>query len=477
MWGAPGSGQSGWNTCTQAEFTFRTYCRLHGSYAETALKEVIETNRRGTWTINTQTVHVKTTENHMSGYATSCNQVSTSLFDDFQLIYVMVKIALVMIAKVRSFPRAFEVQAFVPARRTLQWVTGSALPTAGVLTLAVALALATAVTSVCAVAQSLPDKRVVKEWVANARKSTELSSYAGSPYHFVAHFHYDFNGKSVDGMYEVLWAAPDRFRVEFRAGTIGETDVVLGGKKYVLRNTPTMSYYMWSISGVTVGRLLVPQSPLDHNDDSLHKLRSEPSGSTQQICSDVGDDSVIVHQMCFDAANGAIVADHVYKHPGSNIAGQSLSIDRTDYMQLGDTRLPRRVNRRWGPETIDITVDKWEAVDQFGADTFVPPAKSVSWDWCASPAFDTRGMGGPSAPEIVRPSVGSGDVKVVYFASYRIVGADGRIEQSTPLFDTPGKPLAGDSVHDRAPIHACDGKPIRYESISIYWPGLIVLGR
>jgi len=37
---------------TRAEFTFRTYCRLHRSYAETVIEEVIEANRRGTWTID-----------------------------------------------------------------------------------------------------------------------------------------------------------------------------------------------------------------------------------------------------------------------------------------------------------------------------------------------------------------------------------------------------------------------------------------
>jgi len=33
--------------------------RLHGSYPETAFKEVIEAWRRGTWTINAVTVEVK----------------------------------------------------------------------------------------------------------------------------------------------------------------------------------------------------------------------------------------------------------------------------------------------------------------------------------------------------------------------------------------------------------------------------------
>jgi hypothetical protein len=37
---------------------FWTYRRLYGSYLATAFEEVIEANRRGTWTINAETVQV-----------------------------------------------------------------------------------------------------------------------------------------------------------------------------------------------------------------------------------------------------------------------------------------------------------------------------------------------------------------------------------------------------------------------------------
>ncbi len=30
----------------------------------------------------------------------------------------------------------------------------------------------------------------------------------------------------MDGTYEILWVAADRYRVEFRMGDIGETDLV-----------------------------------------------------------------------------------------------------------------------------------------------------------------------------------------------------------------------------------------------------------
>lgn len=63
----------------QAEVTFRTYSLPHGRYAQTAFKEVLEANRRGTWTLNTQTGHVKTAENQMSGYATTRELTATPL--------------------------------------------------------------------------------------------------------------------------------------------------------------------------------------------------------------------------------------------------------------------------------------------------------------------------------------------------------------------------------------------------------------
>ncbi|MGC2720607.1 MAG: hypothetical protein WA209_13560 [Candidatus Acidiferrales bacterium] len=338
------------------------------------------------------------------------------------------------------------------------------------------IAFATAMTPASTAAQDLPDKTVVRQWIANARKSTGLSTYTGAPCHFVATFHYTFAEKSIGGMYEVLWAAPNRFRVDFRAGTMGETDVVLGDKKYVLRNTPTMTYAMWSVSDIIVGRPLDPRSPKYHSDDAVHKLKFEPDGSTQRVCADAGDDSAIVHRTCFDAATGAILADHTYKKSASNVASEDMTNERMDFVQLGNTRVARHIVRRTGPETLDISLEKWRPAEQFGADTFVPPAKGVGWDWCASPGINRRGLGGPAAPLLFIPYAPTGKVIRANFASYHIVGADGRIEQSTSLFGTTAQPLAGGALHDRAPIHSCNSKAMRYESISVYWAGMNILG-
>ena len=78
----------------------------HGSYAETAFKEVLEANRRGTWTLNTQTGHVKTTENQMSGYATICpseqSRTQRNLLAESHLTRCLIGCTLHKIAALRS---------------------------------------------------------------------------------------------------------------------------------------------------------------------------------------------------------------------------------------------------------------------------------------------------------------------------------------------------------------------------------------
>jgi len=113
-----------------------------------------------------------------------------------------------------------------------------------------AFALALVLSSVPALAQSLPDKNEVREWIKKAQEASDLRSPGAAPYHLVAKTRYAIGDKTMDGTYEILWAAPDRYRVEFRMGDIGETDLVLGDKKYVERNTQTMTLPMWSVSSI-----------------------------------------------------------------------------------------------------------------------------------------------------------------------------------------------------------------------------------
>src|SRR6204780_1804478 len=149
-------------------------------------------------------------------------------------------------------------------------------------------ALVLVLSSVPALAQSLPDKNEGSEWIKKAQEASDLRSPGAAPYHLVAKIRYAIGDKTMDGTYEILWAAPDRYRVEFRMGDIGETDLVLGDKKYVERNTQTMTLPMWSVSSILFFSAVLPiaQRP---SSVSVHKLSWLGDGANREICANVGE--------------------------------------------------------------------------------------------------------------------------------------------------------------------------------------------
>jgi hypothetical protein len=174
-------------------------------------------------------------------------------------------------------------------------------------------------------AQSLPDKKEVSEWVRKAQDTNLLKDPNGSPYHFVAKIRYTIANKTLEGKYEVLWASPDRYRVEVRLGDTGETEVILGDKMYVERNTPTMTLPM----GIPGNPQPVPGAP---EYDSVYKISSVGKGPTRQICASVGKHSSLENEICFDPTNSNVVSRHLRAH--DTVLANSISRDLTDYLDL-----------------------------------------------------------------------------------------------------------------------------------------------
>ena len=321
-------------------------------------------------------------------------------------------------------------------------------------------------------AQSLPAKKEVRKWIEEAMKASVLQSVDAPPYHFVAKIRYTLGDKNptLDGTYEVLWAAPDRYRVEFRLGNTGETDVVLGDKKYVERNTPTMTLAMRSVSEFLFSSVppggFVP-------DESVHELSSTGDGPTREICAKVGGSTWLKRQFCFDAATSELISQHLHPSAPSSELSTNYSFDLTDYMTLGKIRFPKHLKSEYGPERIDVSVDKLDAVQSFGENLFAPLPKGTVWDWCLSPKIQTPITTSPSPtfPLVRDPSTDSRGIP--YVGMYMIVGADGVARQVTELYGPAErfvKDLLYEQRHERAPLHVCNGKPIEYETIVKIWP-------
>jgi hypothetical protein len=323
-------------------------------------------------------------------------------------------------------------------------------------------ALAVVSNSLPAFAQSLPAKKEASEWVRKAQEASDLRSPDTPPYHLVAKIYYAVGDKSLEGTYEILWAAPDKYRLELRMGDIDETDLVLGDKKYVARNTPTMTLPMFSVTSILFFSTPLPgiQSP-----DSVRKLSWAGDAANRQICAVVGESIAFDHELCFDAKTKQVTAAHTHPKPRSSsvwVADGAISMDFTDYVSLGNMRYPQRLVRRSGPESVDATVEKWEAVQKLSDDVFVPLPNSTVWDWCSTPKIEISKSDRPNVP------LHSMNVGV-----YKVVRADGSVKEATLLFGSPtgpAKELLDMERRGRSAIHVCGTKPVEYEAVFVMWP-------
>jgi len=333
------------------------------------------------------------------------------------------------------------------------------------------LVLTLVLLSKAASAQSLPDKKEVSDWVRNALKASDLASADSLSYHLMAKVHYTLGDKTLDGTYEILWATRDRYRLEIRMSDTGETDVVLTDKEYIVRNTPTPTVEMGRLTGFLFNPSL-PESSGTQRNDSVYKLSSTGEGATRQICALVGDNQTLEHEFCFDA-NSELVSRHDRPRPHSSVSKEAYSLDMTDYVSLESMRYPRRLSKRFGPESIDVNVEKWETVKQFDAKVFVPPPNSTVWNWCSTPEVKTPKNAQQQVLSAILSQSFTANGRLPYLAVYQIIGTDGMAKQTTDLFSSPESAMKEFTSEQRRgpwPVHVCNGKPVEYESIFTFWP-------
>jgi hypothetical protein len=324
-------------------------------------------------------------------------------------------------------------------------------------------------------AQTLPSKQEAAEWVRKAIETSYLEAPGAPPFHLVATIHYTVGEQILDGSYEILWAAPDRYRLELRLGSVGETDVILGNKKYVARTTPTMSLAFWSVSGLFDN--IAGPPPATPSAFRVAKVTSVNDPSGHRIRVTEGGNVALARQFDFDASSFELVAQRVLPKNYNPLPETPYSVEMTDYRSLGKLRYAGEISKRNGPEHIIATLQKLEPVQIFGDDVFVPLASGAVWDWCAVPEIRQPKNPPPLPPGAIFVPAGNLNVapvfKTSYLAVYKIVAADGQARQVTQILGPTGTTETAFVEHERrypSPIHICDGHPIEYETVLPFWP-------
>lgn len=299
--------------------------------------------------------------------------------------------------------------------------------------------------------QSLPTQGQANKLLQEAIESQNLKSAGITPFHLLAHVRYAFLGETSEGVYELLWAAPDRFRESIQLEKISETDLALGDKIHILRNTPTLTPQFLHLRNFVHHPLLLYLGA----KSTAHRIYSDLSGGTASICLDPSENAG--DKICFDPATMQVTSVRIR----SGKASVPYGLDESDFVSIGTRRYPRQIARRIEGETIEIKVEKLEEVTSFDANAFIPTTNGEVRDWCPYPTIKP-------GYTFRTPPFPKTDPPRAFFPYYLLTGRDGHIEKFVSL--NPSAPPIDHSVAEwihkaEFPIWVCGRKPIEAEVI------------
>lgn len=311
-------------------------------------------------------------------------------------------------------------------------------------------------------AQGLPTKDEAAEMNQLVRDNMKLPTLGTTPFHLTAVFHIEIAGESFDGTYEVLWLNSEQYREEFRMGKIGETDLVLGDKRYVLRTTPILTLQLWDVRSL----LAEPFPEVRDYEPKIERVYAERDSKQFYVDVDQGaDEAAGKMRYCYDVSTRKIISIHGEEPPPrfGSIPSPGFSLELSDFVPLETKRIPRRWQRNVLGQFVDVRIEKLEEVSAFASSVFQAPQHATVHDAChpGNTKMSGRSPHFPSV-ELMHPKAAP--------AYYLLIGTDGRTQKSQAVIASGGSVDRDMETwfHDTTmPVMLCDGKPIEYETIVI----------
>jgi hypothetical protein len=307
-------------------------------------------------------------------------------------------------------------------------------------------------------AQNIPSKKEAKNYLRKAATDSELRGSGAAPFHLLANFKYTLDNNTVDGMYELFWAAPDKYREYFKMGDVVETDIAAGHKLSVERSTKAIPLPLWRIQQ----SLRDPVLQLVGADPNVKKVYTDRSSGDPRTCVEF-ESNYARPQACFDLNTNAINAaiGGIY----GRYAGSQFRIN--EFASIGGKRFPRHIYLTALGETLDIHITTLESQSSFDETIFTPGPKAEAHDWCPEPTQKggvkwphPPGVWGLGAPPMAPPGN--------FSAYYLWISRDGQVANIIGLRTGPAEEdrRMQAMLHDaKFPVRRCGDSPIDYEII------------
>jgi hypothetical protein len=204
-------------------------------------------------------------------------------------------------------------------------------------------------------AQSLPSGEEAVSLLQRAFDETKMREEGTPPYHLVARVHLEMEGTFRDGMYEVLWAAPDRFRENFKIETLAETDLGFSDKLYVFRTSPLVMFPFFAVRQLLSSP--IPTRLIAHPE--AKRIAFDEIQGKRRTCIYIHQDAYVsesVERVCFNTATNEVVLIEII--PGGSSDSYRLQLE--DFVGIGAKRYPTHLYEKKFGQILDVKI---EAID------------------------------------------------------------------------------------------------------------------
>ena len=296
-------------------------------------------------------------------------------------------------------------------------------------------------------------------------KSHDLSNIeaVGSPAFVLnAKIHYQTGTQTAEGDGQIIWTAPDHYRVAYSAPNYFYIEIVRDGHRYLARTNDEMPLVIYDLHTTVAKAMQAGPDP----KDKIKNVAVMQSGNDSLTC--ITFKPPVAMRDCLDSNGDTVTTE---SGPPTAASAPYKRYEFGDFVAFGAKRFPRKMTFRGGDgHVIEIEIQKLALAKNIPTDEFKIPMHSAVETWCAQPEFDPPHVARPETTFDLRMALAQGPAAPLIAAGaslYCVVDRGGRVRYVTLMHSS--RPIKDEVVRNwvrgaRLPLLHCGDDGLEYQT-------------
>lgn len=295
-------------------------------------------------------------------------------------------------------------------------------------------------------------------------KSHDLSNIeaAGSPAFVLnAKIHYQIGTQTAEGDGQIIWTAPDHYRVAYSAPNYFYNETVRDGYRYLARTNDEMPLVIYELHTAVAKAMQAGPNP----QDKINNVAVVQAGNDSLTC--LTFKPPVAMRDCLDSHGDLVTAE---SGPPTAASALYKRYEFSDFVAFGAKRFPQKIVFRGGDGyVIGLDVQRLVLIKELSADAFTVPPDAMKEPWCAEPKTESADL--PMEPfslaKDLTPMIDASRSLAAENASlYFVIGPNGHVRAVTVIHSSQpikNKDLQSWVKNMRFPSLRCGKDGIEYQ--------------